>query len=1644
MTPTRAMESGIQSARLGDDAGGEIDVAAARANSPPSAMGTQSSDSPTGMTHVEEIQEAVPFSPPSLGPGLHRPSRAQAFASAPVAEFGVASLDARRIRPASPSNSPSTPPPTWGRDRERRKGRIATPPSAPVSTMTRRLFDTIGSVPAMPPLHNGLLRTSHGLSSLDGAGIVSENASARIAAHLSTGTRLSRAAAAVKSDSHKHERTTGQFPQLAASKRFAERCDRRPHWRLAGAGTAGAAAASLSSAHSSSFAVSASSSATSARHNSPGSVGAKGFREGAGLFDDVPPASRHGTAASSSINSRSRGRPRSLAALPSPDAAKPDAGDVAAPAANGVSARDLGTLAAGSVLSDESPPPEQAHEPLSGLAQLPDADARGSDDAATPGRADGSWSSGEAAEGRTAHASAKAPSHPPNGDLEAWVECFDEDTGFAYYSRLDPTTGEETSRWAEAGDWERSVDPDSGFPYLCNRFTGETAWEHEEALATASPSLQLVFGSPSVDGSSVDTGTVTGASWLRGVVAGGEAVTPLAAKSSPVLSPARGDDPAAPQSRTAQLLPLDQSALEATVEPSHEEARAEAASGGREVQRGVEFASAAAWSGSVPDVQVSQWDTDDAASALSGGNASANAYASGYEAADDAGLQAGLSDADGSSRNGSDTEPAFLLGSRGMPRTDIATPAGDAGLRVRTPNRPAMSNARHDSVTSSELESGIPTPMVAEAESAIQQQPSGLPPRPSPDASLAARGGPTAPRSAARRRRARPRDHAPSSGSEAGSAAAFAPRLLQAVPSPLGSVAAGESDHPAPLHRWQGRSSPPSSSGHGAASRAATSPQQAKPGNPRTPQDSTLRSPGFPWSAPLPHSPYGYDARYLHPGTVPAMNTPSAHGSQFSDGGGASGTSPYAGSRVPGPEHLQHQPFSPDPRFAPSPTPGSVGIAYMPGPYGYPVPVQVPMMPSSSPAHFHMHGAGGASPFAGAYPPAYYPGVPGPFPPHLYGHPSGMYPHEAGHGFDSARQLPQVADALGLPRPGQRGPSKAGRSRFIEQLGLTGSRRDSASAARGAAMAAGQRHGGAMAPHEAASRMARRLDFDGQGHDRSQSRGGGGPSSRAEQIRALASLLRASAASGGKADRFGNQGGRRGQGPGHRRPGNGRGDDNDSGDDDHADEHGRRSSRRRRRRNLAWDAADEYGSDGDDDAKHGGGLGSAGAAARDVEAGYRGSRRSRSRSRARREASRSRGGRQRTSDARRGSRRHDARETSRSSHSGSEGSSSYGTDDVESDLEGAEVTGSIWGITAAIGSLFGSGESQSPTPRTKPSKGGRKRGAHKESPSPVDATRAAAGLQPPSGAAPPPPPGSDLADEDTGIVGRLSTAGAVAHGELKMSVGGVEVGLTLQERLAQIRGALGAVGSAAARALAATGVPAMDGFIAAAHSGTGRIVSALEGEDDGGMHRGPVPAPWSTSPSATPALGASAASFGSTGTRRPGHRGSVRSRGMPEDVSGAAVPALVGRPVLANPTRTGTLSSAAGALPFARPGDDSGAASSLAGGQASSPLVAGSGAKRGPGVRSHAAAEAGWGAGPAPAGAGRRGSRNRAASNDPGAGRHRSDSQALRGEKDAKPHSDGEGSDVVEAVEPQERPSSAAFEPAVSAEEAADFDAAIV
>jgi len=250
----------------------------------------------------------------------------------------------------------------------------------------------------------------------------------------------------------------------------------------------------------------------------------------------------------------------------------------------------------------------------------------------------------------------------------------------------------------------------------------------------------------------------------------------------------------------------------------------------------------------------------------------------------------------------------------------------------------------------------------------------------------------------------------------------------------------------------------------------------------------------------------------------------------------------------------------------------------------------------------------------------------------------------------------------------------------------------------------------------------------------------------------------------------------------------------------------------------------------------------------------------------------------------------------------------------------------VWGITSALGSLFGTPtNAERSAPRPAADEEAPARGSRRE--------RRGAGA------------GGGREDAEEDEERRLEEELGEEEGGL-LEVGGVAVGFTLQERVAQLTGALGAVGTAAARALAASGVPIVDVFIATAHSGTGQLVAAIEGEQGAaGPSGGPVPGPWQLDQDDDDAAAASA---GLPGTRRQAHPAPPRMD------SGAAVPALVGRPVLANPRGVQAPSAAAGVLPFQRPAE----------------------APRPPGTDrpdDMATAEAGWSLGPRPARGPRRG-----------------------------------------------------------------------
>jgi hypothetical protein len=196
-------------------------------------------------------------------------------------------------------------------------------------------------------------------------------------------------------------------------------------------------------------------------------------------------------------------------------------------------------------------------------------------------------------------------------------------------------------------------------------------------------------------------------------------------------------------------------------------------------------------------------------------------------------------------------------------------------------------------------------------------------------------------------------------------------------------------------------------------------------------------------------------------------------------------------------------------------------------------------------------------------------------------------------------------------------------------------------------------------------------------------------------------------------------------------------------------------------------------------------------------------------------------------------------------------SSEFDTDDAEHELN---PSGGGWGLGSALSSWFGMGGEQ---PRS-------------------------VAAQPP----PPPPLPTPTRQQDD-----------IASEDVRMEVGGVEIGLSLQERISQLTSVLGAAGVAAARSLAASGVPLVDSFITVAHEGTGQLVRAVEGEDLASPEPGPIPGPWL--PEAT----------------YP-----VKRTALPPSSAGVAMASISDRPVLANPTNVRARSATAGVLPVTLPG----------------------------------------------------------------------------------------------------------------------------
>lgn len=638
--------------------------------------------------------------------------------------------------------------------------------------------------------------------------------------------------------------------------------------------------------------------------------------------------------------------------------------------------------------------------------------------------------------------------------------------------------------------------------------------------------------------------------------------------------------------------------------------------------------------------------------------------------------------------------------------------------------------------------------------------------------------------------------------------------------------------------------------------------------------DGTPMAVPSPWSAPLPHG-------GAPPFAEPHSMAPSPYAGwpgQFGPAHIAPGY-PYGAHGAPAPGHGAYPPMA---------------IAYVQGPNGYPVPVHVPML-------------------QGGFAPGHHPGTPqAPYSP---------MPLASVGGGVSPRDL---------PRPLPRQP-KSGRRRAIERLGLTSLKERQRSAlGPGAAMRSAASPSAAGRIAGPAHDVSRRLDFGGAasaGRD-PDGRPDGRLSSRAEQIRALATLLRAS------------QSGRAGAAAGgqHRR-----------GSSHLATKHssqGRRSHVARGREGLGSGSDSSQGSDASSfDGRRRGRSGRYGSA--------RMGRRPHSKS------SRRRADAGRSGPTRRGRRDSDS-------------GSSYGTDDAASDLAKDDADGG-WGISAALGSLFGSSAANASAPAGGRSQ--RQAAAGGRTAVTGGGTRAGAG----AGA------GSNDDEEDDGLDHAIADAGS------RLQVGGVEVGFTLTERIGQLSGALGAVGTAAARALAASGVPMVDSFISAAHDGTGQLVAAIEGSgDEADWGSGPA---WDSRPAS--------------------------ASDMPPQQHGAAVAALSDRPVLANPRHVRAASAAAGVLPVRRPAAEDAGALARRDRLSSDPVDA------------DAVAEAGWSV----------------LARQPRSTRAKRAAASRRVVEDAPPamaRRAASAPETVSAEEPASSPTQAFADDRVTAEEAAEFDANVV
>ncbi len=1299
----------------------------------------------------------------------------------------------------------------------------------------------------------------------------------------------------------------------------------------------------------------------------------------------------------------------------------------------------------------------------------------------------------EAAAGRRQseeHGSDPTGSHSAGGPEQGldpaadgtWTECLDEASGFPYYVRPGSDGQGDESRWADASDWHREADPETGFPYLCNVFTGETAWEHAEALATASASLQLVLGADGVAtwgaaeggaqdhgaGLPADDGRLEAAGDAFGGVGAGTG-SPEAKRALACLEGAdaerrldgrdcdaaaydtddgdgnedgadggadalSGSDTTKPFGRTSRRLAEDFGATDPVPSPLVSPSR-RTASG----PAGFDTRS------TTPDADSSEagrWDHSPRAAAEAGPRewpaaGQQRSLASGVVAATPPVPPAGppLSSASSASfdrredpRQGpvpsepdtprSPAERAWRRPADGAFASSGAPADVRSALRVRAPDL-------HDSGVDRAATEGAATPLTMTARPGVRFS----------DDRMGAAGSARS----HRRRRTQPAEP-----SRSASAASVADAAADAVAAPTGgrADAGGDGGRPpsraqlpldAPHGRRTKRASMPGALLDRSAALAREEDEQHGPASLHSPGHASfggevlydaLGRPVHPsrymGGVTSAHGDYGSAHGHLGlrpslaaegeadgdddadslPRLRPARHHPALrshqqgrlqHHGRVAGGHGAEGgpwgpsearvrasSAPFAGPGTPSsrgspagqtPSHASYGSRASDGTPMAAPSPWSAPLPHGGAPH-FADPQAMPPSPYAGwpsqfgPAHMapgYPYGANGApAPAHGAYPPmaiAYVQGPNGyPVPVHVPMMPGAFPPPHPGAPQAPYSPMPLASVGGGglsprdLPRPVARQP-KSGRRRAIDRLGLTSVKeRQRSSLGPGAAMRAAASPSAAGRIAGPAHEVSRRLDFggaasSGREHDVDPD---ARLSSRAEQIRALATLLRASqsgragGAAGGKHRRSGSHRAAR-DGSGARRSHRGRGSEGSvsgSGSDSSLDSDASPFEGRRR-----------------------GGSGRGGSSRRD------------------RRPLRSSSGRHRGEAGARSRRRRRGRGGSGSS------SSSYGTDDAASDLAKDDADGG-WGISAALGSLFGGGAASAPAHV-------RKRGERRAAPggSPTGrsggggggghATRAAAGHAREAEARA--EEEEEEEDDDDGLDQAIADAGS------RLQVGGVEVGFTLTERIGQLSGALGAVGTAAARALAASGVPMVDSFISAAHDGTGQLVAAIEGSGDE-AEWGPGPG-WAARPA-----GAS---------------------GVPLQQQGAAVAALTDRPVLANPRHVRAASAAAGVLPVRRPAAEHATAPAGRDRLASDPVDA------------DAVAEAGWSV----------------LARQPRSTRAKRAAASRRVVPDAPPAAARRAvsaPETVAAEEPAPPPSQAFDDDRVTAEEAAEFDANVV